>query len=61
MSDEVAYKVAKAVYENKKLLAQGHPTFRGFNPKTASKQFSVLKYHPGAIKFYKEVGIWQGK
>lgn len=61
VSDEVAYKIAKAVYENKKMLAQGHPTFRSFNPKQAGKQFSVLKYHPGAIKFYKEVGIWQGK
>ncbi len=61
VSDEVAYKIAKAVYENKKMLAQGHPTFRGFDPKTAGKQFSVLQYHPGAIKFYKEVGIWQGK
>ena len=59
--DEVAYKIAKAVYENKKMLAQGHPTFRSFNPKQAGKQFSALKYHPGAIKFYKEVGIWQGK
>lgn len=61
VSDEVAYKIAKAVYENKKMLAQGHPTFRSFNRKQAGKQFSVLKYHPGAIKFYKEVGIWQGK
>ncbi len=61
VSDEVAYKIAKAVYENKKMLAQGHPTFRSFNPKQAGKQFSVLQYHPGAIKFYKEVGIWQGK
>lgn len=61
VSDDVAYKIAKAVYENKKMLAQGHPTFRSFNPKQAGKQFSVLQYHPGAIKFYKEVGIWQGK
>jgi TRAP transporter TAXI family solute receptor len=59
--DEVAYKVAKAFYENKAILAKGHPMFRGFFPKQAAKQFSALKYHPGAIKFYKEVGIWPGK
>ncbi len=59
--DEVAYKTAKAFYENKATLAKGHPMFRGYFPKAAAKQFSVLKYHPGAIKFYKEVGIWPGK
>lgn len=56
--DEVAYKVAKAFSENKATLAKGHPMFRGFFPKQAAKQFSVLKYHPGAIKYYKEKGIW---
>jgi len=58
VSDEVAYKAAKAFYENKATLAKGHPMFRGFFPKQAAKQFSVLKYHPGAIKFYKERGMW---
>ncbi len=61
LSDDVAYKVAKAFYENKAILAQGHPMFRGYFPKRAAKQFSVLAYHPGAIKFYKEVGVWPGK
>jgi len=61
VSDEVAYKVAKAFGENKATLAKGHPMFRGFFPKRAAKQFSVLKYHPGAIKYYKEIGIWPKK
>jgi len=58
VSDEIAYKAAKAFYENKATLAKGHPMFRGFFPTQAAKQFSVLKYHPGAIKFYKEKGLW---
>ena len=40
---------------------KGHPSFNGFNKALMGKQFSQAKYHPGAIKFYKEVGIWQGK
>ncbi len=56
--DEVVYKVAKAFYENKASLVKGHPMFHGYFPKASAKQFSTLKYHPGAIKFYKEVGIW---
>jgi uncharacterized protein len=58
LPDDVAYKIAKAVHENKKQLAAGHPTFFGFNPQMQAKQFSVLRYHPGAIKYYKEIGIW---
>jgi TRAP transporter TAXI family solute receptor len=56
--DDVVYKVAKAFAENKAMLVKGHPMFRGFFPKRAAKKFSVLKYHPGAIKYYKEKGLW---
>jgi uncharacterized protein len=56
--DDVVYKVAKAFHDNKAMLVKGHPMFHGFFPKQAAKQFSALKYHPGAIKYYKEIGIW---
>lgn len=59
--DETIYKFVKAVHPNKKELAQGHPSFFGFQPKNMNKQFSIAKYHPGAVKFYKEAGILQGK
>lgn len=59
LSDEVAYKVAKAFAENKAALAKGHPVFRGYFAKRAAKKFSVLDYHPGAIRYYKEQGIWK--
>jgi TRAP transporter TAXI family solute receptor len=59
LPDAVAYKVAKAFYENKATLVKGHPIFHGYFPKQSAKKFSVLRYHPGAIKFYKEVGIWK--
>ncbi|MYF87524.1 MAG: hypothetical protein F4178_14710 [Rhodospirillaceae bacterium] len=59
--DETIYKFVKAVHPNKKELAQGHPSFFGFQPKNMNKQFSIAKYHPGADKFYKEAGILQGK
>lgn len=59
--DDVVYKFVKALHPNKKELAQGHPSFNGFQPKDMNKQFATVKYHPGAIKFYKEAGIQQGK
>ncbi len=58
LPDDVAYKLAKAVHESKKELAAGHPAYFGFDPANQAKQFSILKYHPGAIKYYKEIGIW---
>lgn len=57
VSDEIVYKVVKAVYENKADLAKGHPTFRGFIPKKMGKKFSVLQPHRAAVKFFREKGI----
>ena len=59
--DDVVYKFVKAVFPNKMALGKGHPSLFGFQPKQMGKQFSVAKYHPGAIKFFKEKGIWPGK
>ncbi len=61
LPDDEAYQIAKAIHENKKQLAAGHPTYFGFDPKMEAKPYSILKYHPGAIKYYKEIGIWPGK
>jgi len=57
-SDAAVYKVAKALYESGNGLKKMSPTFATFDPQKMVKQFSVLKYHPGAIKFYKEQGLW---
>jgi len=61
VKDEVVYKVAKALYENKKALIEGHGVYRGFQPKQMVAKVRVAPYHPGAIKFYKEVGLWTDK
>ena len=57
VSDEVAYKAAKALYENKKALIAGNGVFRRFQPKQMAKKGVGVDYHPGAVKFYKEAGI----
>jgi len=61
VSDDVVYKFLKAVMENKDELVKGHPIFKGFFPnERAATQFSAVKYHPGAIKYFKEKGFWKG-
>lgn len=59
MSDDAAYAVAKAIYENQPALAKLLPPFRRFKPDNMVGESGGLPYHPGAIKFYREVGIWQ--
>jgi len=58
VSDEVVYEFVKAVYGSKKDLVAGHPNFNAFQEKSSGKAQPNLPHHPGAIKFYKETGIW---
>ena len=59
--DNVAYQVAKVMHENAKEMGESAPPLRLFNPKQMAKDPSPVPYHPGAVKFYKEAGIWPGK
>ena len=54
-SNEVVYKVVKAMYENEQQLKSSSPLWRSHSSKRMSKDQGFAK-HPGAIKFYKEVG-----
>lgn len=59
--DDVAYKVAKTMYENGPAMGAAFPPLRLFDAKTMARDAGPLQYHPGAIKFYKEAGVWPGK
>ena len=62
VSDDIVYKFTKAIAENKAELVKGHPSFNGFFPdKRMSATYPFMNVHPGAIKYYKEKGIWEGK
>jgi TRAP transporter TAXI family solute receptor len=58
--DAVVQQFVKAMRENKKGLAAGHPNFNRFDETAAGKVQPSLPHHPGAIKYFKEVGIWRG-
>jgi TRAP-type uncharacterized transport system substrate-binding protein len=38
-------------------MVEGHPNFNQFDEKQAAKPQPTLPHHPGAIKYYKEVGL----
>lgn len=61
VSDDLAYAVAKTLYEQKAALVAGHPSFGALNPADLGTLQPGVSYHPGAIKFYKEAGVWAGE
>jgi uncharacterized protein len=54
---DVVYKVTKAMYENEKELKTLSPLWASHFSKNMAKD-QGLPYHPGAIKLYKEAGLW---
>jgi hypothetical protein len=60
-SDDMVYTIAKTLHENKAGLAASHPSFNAMNPANLAVQQADVQYHPGAIRFYKEAGIWKGE
>lgn len=58
--NEIVATVAKALYEGKEALQSTGPIWNEYDPATIGKA-GVLEYHPGAIEYYKSVGIWGGE
>jgi hypothetical protein len=54
----VVYKVTKAVHGNRDGLLQVSRAYSLFDPARMASPYQGLAYHPGAIKFYREAGIW---
>ncbi|MSQ19081.1 MAG: TAXI family TRAP transporter solute-binding subunit [Betaproteobacteria bacterium] len=59
VKDDIVYEFVKAIQANKAGLVEGHPNFNAFIPDQAGKVQPTLPHHPGAIKFYREKGIWK--
>lgn len=59
-SADMVYKTIKAIHENKPILVAASPAMRSFDPSAMSEE-NIVPYHPGAEKFYKEIGQWPPK
>lgn len=59
-SDEAIYEVAKALYENSKELNEKPALDRWYGKRFCSKDI-FIPYHDGAVKYYKENGLWDDK
>jgi len=57
--EERIYRLTKTLYENREQVVQKHPAGRAINPNNAVRDTGT-EFHPGAIRFYREIGIWPG-
>jgi uncharacterized protein len=60
--DDVVEKMAKVLYESQAEMGQVFAPMKGFDPKKDMVgDIAPAQYHPGAVKFYKEVGLWKDR
>jgi len=58
MNEDTAYEIVKTLFENYKEL---HPVFswlKDWTDQTMFEEKPPAPYHPGAIKYFKEKGLW---
>ena len=49
--------MVKALHDNKPMLVSTFKPFVLFNPKHMATPIEGVPFHPGALKYYKEIGI----
>ncbi len=60
-NNEFIYTTLKTFYNDMNSIQKGHSFLKHFNENNMAKDIAVIPYHDGAVKFYKEVGIWTKK
>jgi uncharacterized protein len=58
LPDETAYRLVKSWWDHYQDTWSIHPACKGWNPKDFVIRDITVPFHPGAIKFYKEMGAW---
>ena len=58
VSDEDVYRLVAAVLENKTKLSSIFPGFKTLATNEPYKVYPGLEYHPGAVRYFKEKGLW---
>lgn len=58
MLDRVIHTVVKNIWDNADKLPALHPSFKDWTRQRAADGEVTIPYHPGAIQFYKESGVW---
>ena len=57
MSNDTAYGIVKALYDNASKIAKYHPVGKLITKKTGLRGLKKVKVHPGASRYWKENGV----
>jgi TRAP transporter TAXI family solute receptor len=61
LPEDMAYQIVKVIWEHDTELAPHHPQLKDWVKERFVGEQTTAPYHPGAIKFYKEKGVWNEK
>jgi len=61
LSEEAAYRIVKVLWEKNEELFPLHARLRAWVKTGYVDEDATIPYHPGAVRFYKEVGAWSAK
>jgi TRAP transporter TAXI family solute receptor len=61
MAETVAHTLLATWADHWKELAPIHPQLRGWRPEIFVSKTATIPYHAGAIKFFKEKGLWSSE
>lgn len=57
LDEETVYEMTKSLWENLDKLAEGHAVVKQFKPEDAVQGTADVPLHPGAERYYKEIGV----
>ena len=57
LDEEAVYDLTKTLWENMEDLGEAQANLKGLTPEEAVKDIADLPLHPGAEKYYKEIGV----
>ncbi len=57
MSNDLAYVITKALFDNHEKITKYHPVGKFITKKTGLRGLSKIKIHPGAVRYWKENGM----
>lgn len=58
LDEETTYNIVKALWNYDSELGVVHPRLKDWTKEKFVNVSATIPYHPGAVKFYKEIGAW---